>query len=313
MSVLFALICISCLRHDVIASDFPLFLDIARRGLVVMLTAAVLLFFGSHWRKPEAVAFAMLPLTLLLMLPQIALEHAWWSDPNAVAVEYGPGFPLEVNGHFRTRAIFQRREAQRPPRLIADNHHMLSWWGYLDGVYLANDTGGVIPQTRRLAEANPELLRFMLEGSRLLQVPCDRNPAACSSPNPDLPISGLASAPAAPTAYSRNTLSYNVNTSTRSLIIENEMALPGWHVAVDGTETAVRKVDGCLRAWIVPPGKHHVALSYQTPLLRLGLFTAAAALAAWMVILWRFLAPRSVTKNSTPDCVILVSSDRTGG
>lgn len=312
VSALFGLVCLTCLQHDVAPASHKTFLDLAKGGLLAMLGTTLLFFLCSRWRKPQIAVFALLPLMVLVTLPVIDSEKQFWADPDLLRNVYdGQGFPLELDGALRTSRIFRRHESVRGPRVIADNHHMLSWWGYIDGAYLTNDAGGVIPLTRSTAEHDPALLHFMLQSSRPLAFPCESKPTVCDGADPVVDLAKGVEA-GVPVEYSRNSLSYELDVPLRSLVVENEMAIRGWHIFLDGKELTLKVVDRCLRGWVTPPGRHRVTLRYQTPLLVPGLLLSGAALVGWIATLWLF-HHRTGPQKAADDCVILVSSDRTGG
>jgi hypothetical protein len=312
VSAIFGLVCLTCLQHDIAPSLVPTFLRIAKSEMFIALGVSLLVLVCCRLRRPKLLAVALLPVIPIVMFPAMDSEKRFWADPDLLKNVYdGHGFPLEVNGELRAKAIFGRNEASRGPRAFADNIHLLSWWGYLDGAYLTNDSGGVIPLTRRTAEGNPAVLQFVQAPSRILQIRCDTNNEACSGENPIVELSNRPLA-GKPVEYKRNSLAYEVNVSSRSLVVENEMAIRGWHVSVDGANVPVEKVNGCLRGWIVPAGRHQVRLRYQTPLLVPGLSLSGVGFAAWLVILWRVYSAAGFKKRAD-ECVILVSSDRTGG
>ena len=82
----------------------------------------------------------------------------------------------------------------------------------------------------------------------------------------------------------------------RSLLVENEIYIAGWHAICDGKPVPVERVAGALRGFVVPAGQHRLELRYQTPFLKTGLALSSLAFLSWLAL-----------------CVILMSSDRTGG
>jgi hypothetical protein len=86
-------------------------------------------------------------------------------------------------------------------------------------------------------------------------------------------------------------LELRVTAQTPALLLLSEVWDPGWSARIDGVPTPVYPADSLLRAVPIPPGQHTVVLSYDPPLLRLGLvITLVTALA--IIVVWGRLAVR---------------------
>ena len=62
--------------------------------------------------------------------------------------------------------------------------------------------------------------------------------------------------------YTPNQIELNVEASGRALLVLSELFYPGWTASVNGKSAPVWKVDGALRAIVVPRGRSTVALHY---------------------------------------------------
>jgi hypothetical protein len=62
------------------------------------------------------------------------------------------------------------------------------------------------------------------------------------------------------------------------LLVFSEVDYPGWQATVDGDPVPLVRADYLLRALCVPPGEHRVVLTYDPPLLKVGLAITALAL-----------------------------------
>ena len=80
--------------------------------------------------------------------------------------------------------------------------------------------------------------------------------------------------------------------ASRALLVLSEPFYPGWQVTVNGREAPVWKVDGGLRAIVVPAGDSAVTLKYRPASFRLGAaLSAAAFLAAALLAFFAFRRP----------------------
>jgi hypothetical protein len=72
------------------------------------------------------------------------------------------------------------------------------------------------------------------------------------------------------------------------LLIFSEVDYPGWYAAVDGFPARLIRTDYLLRALCVPAGEHQVVLTYDPPLLKIGLaITVLTLLSVIGVAAWR--------------------------
>jgi hypothetical protein len=86
-------------------------------------------------------------------------------------------------------------------------------------------------------------------------------------------------------------LELDVRADSPALLVLSEVWDPGWSARVDGEAAPVDQADYLLRAVPIPPGQHTVVLSYDPPLLRVGLvFTLVTVLA--IIVVWVRLAFR---------------------
>lgn len=76
------------------------------------------------------------------------------------------------------------------------------------------------------------------------------------------------------------------------MLIFSEIYYPGWYATVDGERAALVRADYLLRAVCVPAGTHRVVLTYDPPLLKLGLIITATTLVALIVVALTLRSPR---------------------
>jgi hypothetical protein len=285
---LFALLSLGFVQHDLSPNSLKPFLYLVKEMTWFGLATVAIIYAGSALRKPGVVGF-VLPVSIVLsMIPVIKGAKVYWSDPDALKNTYETqGLPVaKVNAALRSLSVFHRHETSRPARKTAGDPAWLSWRGYLDGSYMTNDVGGVVSLSRARIEASPVLFRLMHEPSKLLRIDCGMNARACAG-DPDGVVTDSLGTAGRSLEYSRDYVVYDVDVPVRSLIVENEVYIAGWHAVCDGKPLRVQRVDGSLRGWVVPAGHHRVRVYYQTPLLVPGsLVSIVAGLAAVLSFAW---------------------------
>ena len=89
------------------------------------------------------------------------------------------------------------------------------------------------------------------------------------------------------TIFSKNGITASIELSRENVVFWSVSYNSGWSAFVDGTETAVLKVNNGLVGIRVPAGTHSIELRYRTPLLTEGIAVSAAGaviLAAWLLL-----------------------------
>jgi hypothetical protein len=78
--------------------------------------------------------------------------------------------------------------------------------------------------------------------------------------------------------YEPDRIEVRVQAQAPALLVLSEGWDPGWSASVDQIPAPVLIANHILRAVPVPAGEHHIVLSYNPPLLRLGMAVTAATL-----------------------------------
>jgi hypothetical protein len=81
--------------------------------------------------------------------------------------------------------------------------------------------------------------------------------------------------------YEPNRVALEVHSSAPALLVLSDVLYPGWEAAIDGEPVTLYLADGVFRGVSIPPGDHHLQMSYRPASLRLGL--GLAAMTALMV------------------------------
>lgn len=107
-------------------------------------------------------------------------------------------------------------------------------------------------------------------------------------------------------AYGAETVRYAISTRAPAVLVENELAFPGWTAMRedDGSEVESIAAAWPLRAWMLPAGEYSLSLEFRMPGMRAAASVSLAATATWLALLaaWRFRG-RSGSSSVTPEAV----------
>ena len=148
-----------------------------------------------------------------------------------------------------------------------------------DGYHLI-DYGGTIERVLWQAEHNPAWLSLLLEPWHGYTFPCAT--VGCGNGAVHLPASSVwRPSPAVRTlSYGTESIVYAVNTAEPVLMVENELAIRGWHSNTQLVHSINAGIP--LRAWRLAPGRYTFVASFQEPGRELQLSAAVVALIAWL-------------------------------
>jgi len=263
---------------------------IALEGVVCALAAsAYVLLVNNQW--PAYLWVHLITAAcILIMIPTLAQMKPFWSDPAIEHYIYGrQGLELkQPAGRLTVYGIFQRWEDRRPARTarppVSPGVFPLLWRGYIDGSYMTFDLGGGSKSIGlRNVLSNSSLMTLMEEPGELRAIGCSSRICTSASVE-DIDLLNAARV-GTPLRYSRNYVSYYIFLSVRALVVENEMAAPGWvgYCETHGEHLAPVVVDGALRGWVLGPGQHRVRLTYRTPMLAAGAILSAGCFVFWLI------------------------------
>jgi hypothetical protein len=150
---------------------------------------------------------------------------------------------------------------------IADGYHLI-------------DYGGTLERVLWQVEHEPALLSLMLAPWHGYTFPCGT--VGCSDRTVHLPAAKAwrPSAQIQTLSYGPNHITYAVNLSQPELMVENELAIPGW----SSSAPQVRPVSAGipLRAWRLSPGRYTFTATYRERGRTLQEMVVAGALIAWL-------------------------------
>jgi hypothetical protein len=175
------------------------------------------------------------------------------------------------------RARPEQRPARRPQPTLD---------GYLRGAYVFHDYAGGdhLRAVSEVMEKRP-LARFARRAGEPLLLAAESSLAPLGEALAD----GLTAevAHAEPLLWSADEVRYRVTAGVPVLLVENEVAYPGWTAvrADDGSALAPVAAAWPLRAWHAPAGEYDVVLEFRMPARRGATWAALAAIGTWLAVL----------------------------
>jgi hypothetical protein len=152
--------------------------------------------------------------------------------------------------------------------------------GWVADAYHATDYDPIRERVLFQAENNPVWRALLLAPWHAFTFPCAS--VGCSSGDVQLPSPRTwhVSPQVQTTSYGADQIVYTVKVSQPTLMVENELAVTGWHANSSRVQSV--KSGTPLRAWRLSPGEYEFTASFQEPGRPLQDLAAAFALAAWL-------------------------------
>ncbi len=176
----------------------------------------------------------------------------------------------------------ERRPARTPPAVPIETQPQGSPSdadGLLGFGYYLGDYSGIITHARSVVENSPELTGLMLRPWSAWSWPCGELPCD-GSPIQLPPVSQWTINPyITTTSYALSSITYSVDLSTPVVMVENELAIPGWSADLSSVHPV--DVGGVFRAWELPAGHYQFTASYRQPERGVQEVLALAAILAW--------------------------------
>lgn len=236
---------------------------------------------------------AVLPLIFAVLLIFDATRVIWsleqhWKSPPLDQV-YALNFGISDTSDLPITSQFISPLKTRPGRTEEEKH--LSWRGYLDGSFHTDDYTGLVLLNRYQISQNPILLDYIKEEWRAVLIPnleiCDdQNKLATilSARQTDLKNGETV----AQTSYGIDDVTYQINTSTPIIFVENEIFFPGWRAIIHDTQgqNLAIQAKNCLglRAWEIPSaGKLQIDTKFEMPYSRIVMLIAASSAIIYLI------------------------------
>ncbi|MBP7216605.1 MAG: YfhO family protein [Candidatus Omnitrophica bacterium] len=87
-------------------------------------------------------------------------------------------------------------------------------------------------------------------------------------------------------AYSANTISLVVDTSTDALLVLSEIFVPGWNAYVDGEKIRISRVNYLLRGIPLQAGRHSILVKYEPISFGIGVVVSAITLCGLLIVIF---------------------------
>jgi hypothetical protein len=168
----------------------------------------------------------------------------------------------------------------RPARVPAASPPEPDASGWVADAYHQNDYDSTIEHSLWEAEQNPAWLALLLAPWHGYTFPCSA--VGCRSGHVTLPPAQTwrPSPYVSTTSYGVKGIEYTVNIPQPMLLVENELAVGGWHANTKQVNVVNASVP--LRAWSLSPGRYRFTTTFQEPGRSLQYIALAATLIAWL-------------------------------
>lgn len=177
-------------------------------------------------------------------------------------------------------ALLATAPRTRPARVAASPTPEVNASGWVADAYRATDYDPIRERVLLQAESNPGWSQLLLSPWFAVTFPCTM--VGCSAGAVHLPsLKAWRTSPdVRMISYGANRIVYAVKLSEPALMVENELAIAGWHASTSRVRSV--KTRSPLRAWRLSPGNYEFTASFQEPGRPLQGLVAALALAAWL-------------------------------
>jgi hypothetical protein len=215
---------------------------------------------------------------------RLAGTNSPWQVPPSVLAFY-----RHRDGYVRELPkLLAQSPSTRPARLPAASTAEPNASGWVADAYHEADYDPTFERVLWTAEHNPAWSNLLLAPWHAYTFPCATVGCRSGGVHLSAPTTWRPSAGVHTLSYGVEDIVYSVNLSKPTLMVENELAIRGWHA----NTSRIKIVDAGipLRAWRLPAGQYFFTASFQEPDRTIQELAAAAALLAWLAcaaLLWR--------------------------
>lgn len=279
---------------EIVSEDYPWTLWPLYQ-LLLFHSRSITIFDASHW------GIALLQVLVFFMAIRWLRDKSVWLLLVVISLEFFSGFWHwhAERGYWQLRenpALFYAgvENPAQPPMLSVFTPLLThrpacyepggeAWRPYLLGEFMCNVKDALIVKPRVVVDRSLPLYRYMIQEGRPLSVDqptlsrCEPEWLDTAKPEPEK-IQQI--------HFGLQDIQYQVNAADNFCFVENELFFPGWsgHIAGQSGEIQAQSYCGALRSWCLPAGEYVFETRYETPGLRVGLFSSALALLIYVVL-----------------------------
>jgi hypothetical protein len=217
----------------------------------------------------------------------------WQVPPSALA------FYRHRDGYVRKLPeLLKQAPVSRPARVPAAATAEPNASGWVADAYHETDYDPTLERVLWNAEHDPAWSALLLAPWQAYTFPCSAVGCSDRAVRLPAPTKWHTNSNIRTLSYGADAIVYSVKVSHPVLMVENELAIPGWQA----NTTRVRPIQAGapLRAWRLSPGTYDFTATFQEPNHWLQEWIALVALCAWLgcvaVLGWRWLAPTKVKR-----------------
>ncbi len=177
--------------------------------------------------------------------------------------------------------------ATRPARVGASEISEMNASGWVADAYHATDYDPIRERALYEAESNPALLKLLLAPWHAFTFQCAAVGCISGDVHLPAPTTWQVSPKVQTISYGAEEIVYSVKLTQPTLMVENELAIAGWHA---NSRVQSVKSGTPLRAWRLSPGEYEFTARFQEPGRSLQELTGGLALIAWfgcMIVIGR--------------------------
>jgi hypothetical protein len=276
------------------------------RELWLVIAVIILTVAMTAMRTPPRVLAALLLIFVVidgvreindyLLLGRVS---PWQASPTAASAYLEQDITL---GNLPT--LLKQAPARRPARVppaasltVAPTGTDPDASGWIANGYHLDDYGGTIEQSLWRVEHNSAWLKLMLQPWNGYTFPCDA--VGCRNGAVRLPATSQwrASQEVRTVAYGTESIRYVVKTSQPVLMVENELAVPGWRTNSSKVQPVNAGIP--LRTWRLSAGSYSFTATFHEGGRTAQYLAVLAALIAWVASMLMLLRRRKVSDPVT--------------
>ena len=247
--------------------------------VMTVITASAVLALAKP--SPRILACALVVLVVVDGVREIndyrlaGTNSPWQVPPSALAYyRHRDGYVRELP------KLLAQSLSTRPARVPAASTAEPNASGWVADAYYEADYDPTFERVLWTAEHNPAWSNLLLAPWHAYTFPCDTPDCKTTIARLPAPTTWRPSPDVHTLSYGAKGIVYSVNLSQPMLMVENELAIHGWHANTSQVHLVNAGIP--LRAWRLSPGHYRFTATYQESDRTLQYLAVIAALLAWL-------------------------------